>query len=114
MPVRLIHTCPYQSVHRGGLGRPAPRRRLTLPRVLRLMRAQFHFSAGSVRLAGRQGLPARRPASTEKHLLNGGRWSEFCKMGVKPGLGSAAILAGTEMQGFALMASSWREIRIEI
>lgn len=47
----------------------------------------------------------------EKCLLNGGKRSEFYKMEGKPGLGSAIILAGTGMQGFVLIGSSWTEMK---
>lgn len=43
-------------------------------------------------------------------LVNGSG-SGFCKTGGKPGLSSAAILAGREMQGFVLMVSSQREVK---
>lgn len=47
----------------------------------------------------------------EKCLLNGGKRSEFYKMGGKSGLGSAVILAETGMQGFVLIGSSWTEMK---
>lgn len=40
-----------------------------------------------------------------------GSGSEFCKTGGKPGLSSAAILAGREMRGFVLTVSSQREVK---